>query len=85
MLRACLSVIIRLFKQCFDTSPMDYIIRLRLLHACELLRETPASVGEIAYDVGFKDSNYFTRQFKHIIGRTPTQYRRTMHSQTHYI
>lgn len=68
----------RLFKQCFDTSPVNYVIQLRLLHACELLRETSASVGEIAYDVGFKDSNYFTRQFKQIIGRTPTQYRRTM-------
>ena len=68
----------RLFKQCFATSPMDYVIRLRMLQACELLRETPASIGAVANKVGFKDSNYFARQFKQMIGQTPTQYRRSM-------
>ena len=57
---------------------MDYVIRLRMLHACELLRETSAAIGEIADQVGFQDSNYFARQFKQVIGTTPTQYRRRM-------
>lgn len=68
----------RVFKQCFATSPMDYVIRLRMLRACELLRETSSSIGLVAATVGFKDSNYFARQFKQVIGATPTQYRRSM-------
>lgn len=68
----------RLFKQCFATSPMDYVIRLRMLQACELLRETSVSIGAVANAVGFKDSNYFARQFKQVIGQTPTQYRGAM-------
>lgn len=68
----------RLFKRCFATSPMEYVLRLRILQACELLRETGAPISAVAEQVGFYDSNYFARQFKQVIGRTPTQYRRRM-------
>jgi len=33
-------------------------------------------VTEIAFQVGFTDSNYFTRQFNKLIGVTPSQYRK---------
>jgi len=32
-------------------------------------------VTEIAFDVGFNDSNYFTRQFRKVTGLSPRDYR----------
>jgi AraC family L-rhamnose operon transcriptional activator RhaR/AraC family L-rhamnose operon regulatory protein RhaS len=68
----------RIFRCTFHTSPIDYLIRLRLRKACELMREEHYSLTQIAHDVGFSDSNYFSRQFKRIIGKTPSQYRREL-------
>jgi AraC-like DNA-binding protein len=39
------------------------------------LAATNISVKEIAYDLGFRDDNYFCRQFKHFAGQTPLSYR----------
>lgn len=70
----------RVFRETFHTSPIDYIIRLRLRKACELMRQPHYSISQIALDVGFGDSNYFARQFKRIIDKTPTEYRRELHN-----
>lgn len=57
-------------------SPMQYLHRVRLNEACRLLKQTDISVTEIAFRVGFQDSNYFTRCFRKIIGESPSSYRR---------
>jgi transcriptional regulator GlxA family with amidase domain len=56
-------------------SHMQYLHRVRLNEACRLLKHTAASVTEIAFRVGFQDSNYFARCFRKIIGESPTRYR----------
>ncbi|MGH2543707.1 MAG: helix-turn-helix domain-containing protein [Ardenticatenaceae bacterium] len=66
----------RLYKQAFHTSPMDYVIRLRIQKACELLKEPSLTVSQVALEVGFSDSNYFSRQFKRVTGRNPTSFRK---------
>jgi len=65
-----------LFREATGRSPIDYLIRLRMGRACELLCTTTLTVTAIADLVGFNDSNYFTRQFRQTTGTTPTAYRK---------
>ncbi|MCL5271558.1 MAG: AraC family transcriptional regulator [bacterium] len=70
----------RVFKHAMGCSPIEYLIRLRVNHAAELLLasggpQDVANVTEIAFQVGFQDSNYFTRQFRRLIGTNPRDYK----------
>lgn len=69
--------LIRVFKQATGHSPLQYLTRLRLEAACRLM-ETDRTISEIAFSVGFNDSNYFTRQFRQVYGITPTGMRRRL-------
>ena len=66
---------LRVFQSATGTSPLAWVIEQRINRACELLRHTDRRVTEIAFDVGFNDSNYFTRQFRKITGLSPRNYR----------
>ena len=66
---------IRSFQAATGSSPIAYLIELRIRHASRLLRQTDQSVTEVAFQAGFNDSNYFTRQFRAITGMTPREYR----------
>lgn len=65
----------RLFKRATRQSPLSYLIRLRIQYACDQLRNTDHPITPIAFDSGFSDSNYFAREFRKIIGESPTAYR----------
>ncbi|AKJ65677.1 helix-turn-helix domain-containing protein [Kiritimatiella glycovorans] len=67
----------RLFREALDTTPTQYLRRLRIEHAASLLRERRCTVTEAAYASGFNDSNYFSQLFREITGVTPTAYRRS--------
>ncbi|QSH41060.1 AraC family transcriptional regulator [Lentisphaerota bacterium ZTH] len=64
-----------LFKMATGVSPIDYVIKLRLRRAADDLRSGNSSISEIAFEHGFKDSNYFSKKFKQIYGVSPRQYR----------
>ncbi len=64
-----------LFKEFTGESFREYQNRLRVRRAAELLRDTDLPVTDIAFACGFNDSNYFSRKFKQIIGKTPTEAR----------
>ena len=66
---------LRVFESAMGCTPIAYLIQLRMNHAAKLLRSTNRSVTDIAYDVGFNDSNYFTRQFRKHFGVSPRVYR----------
>jgi AraC family L-rhamnose operon transcriptional activator RhaR/AraC family L-rhamnose operon regulatory protein RhaS len=66
---------LRAFQQATGSSPIAWLIELRIQRAAALLRRTKKSITEIAFDVGFNDSNYFTRQFRKMTGTTPRDYR----------
>jgi AraC-like DNA-binding protein len=66
---------IRTFESAMGCPPITYLIRLRIRQACKLLRQGEASITEIAMTVGFSDSNYFSRQFRALIGASPRDYR----------
>lgn len=58
------------------TTPSAYILEQRLRKASErLASDRPGSITEIAFDVGFNDSAYFTRCFRHRFGTTPRRWR----------
>lgn len=48
----------------------------RIERAKELLRDTDAGVADIAEQVGYKDTKYFSKLFAKQIGINPTQYRK---------
>ena len=70
-----LSTFKRRFKKEFENSPTNYINDKRLEKARELLSITDLPINEVAYEVGFQDSLYFTRLFKKKIGIPPSIYR----------
>jgi AraC-like DNA-binding protein len=70
------SNLMRVFRQATGQTPVEYLIRLRLRKAMSLLRQTDWSVTRIASAAGFEDSNYFSRQFRQVLGQSPSSYRR---------
>ncbi len=56
-------------------SPGEYIRTIRLEKAAQLLRKTELTIGEIAYQVGFKYPKYFSTCYHHQYGVTPSEYR----------
>lgn len=65
----------RRFQEETGLSPLDYFIRLKVNKACLLLIDTPLSIGQIAYKLGFSDSQYFARTFKKITGVSAGHFR----------
>jgi AraC-like DNA-binding protein len=64
----------RAFKQATGCAPSVYLLRLRIERAAELLTDADANVTTTAFDVGFDNSSYFTRQFRKVMGVTPREY-----------
>jgi AraC family transcriptional regulator, arabinose operon regulatory protein len=65
----------RHFKTIVGCSPKEYVLRLRLRQAKELLAFTQQSVAEIARSIGFVDSFYFSRLFHEKEGISPSLFR----------
>jgi AraC-like DNA-binding protein len=65
-----------LFKQYMGCTPVQYITRVRMDKAMQLLKESNLPVSEVARQVGFEDALYFTRVFSHSLGLTPRAYRK---------
>ena len=64
----------RQFKVLFRSSPLQFILKIRIQAAANLLRTSNLNVTQIARECGFDDSNYFTRQFRRLMGVTPRVY-----------
>lgn len=65
----------RIFHNQMGISLWEYLARLRIVHAIDLLRSTGASLSEIADRTGFRDEAYFCRVFKRITNVTPGSFR----------
>jgi AraC-like DNA-binding protein/mannose-6-phosphate isomerase-like protein (cupin superfamily) len=71
------SNLMRVFRKATGQAPVEYLIRLRIQKAMELLRSTDLSITEIALGTGFNDSNYFARQFGRALNQSPSSYRQS--------
>lgn len=65
----------RLFRLHGKITPHDYILRLKLNKAANLLLTCGLSVNEIGYSLGFSDPYHFSRVFKRFHGLSPHHYR----------
>jgi transcriptional regulator GlxA family with amidase domain len=65
----------QLFRLETGLSPMQYVKRVRLERAANLLRTTFLSVKEVTYQSGATDIRDFIRDFKKKYGLTPSEYR----------
>ncbi len=64
-----------LFSQGMNQTFIEYLTELRMKKAKELLRCTDMRSGQIALEIGYKDSHYFSFLFKKTQGCTPSDYR----------
>ncbi|TMV45025.1 helix-turn-helix domain-containing protein [Paenibacillus mesophilus] len=64
-----------LFKKYSGYTPLEYMNKVRLDTAKQMLRSTREPISKIAREVGFQDPLYFTRLFAREVGISPRQFR----------
>lgn len=64
----------RQFREEADTTPTDFIRKIKLEKAAQQLLTSSKNIAEIAYELGFSDPAYFSRLFKKHFGQTPTEF-----------
>ena len=69
------SVLYIKIKQQLGMTPIDFVRHVRIMRACELLKDTDESLSSVAFAVGFSDPKYFSKVFKRETGIVPTEYR----------
>ena len=65
----------KLFKQCFGKSFVTYLTDFRVDRAKEMLADVVINIKDISEKIGYRDSNYFAKVFKRVVGVTPSDYR----------
>jgi AraC family transcriptional regulator len=63
------------FRHVVGMPPHQYVVRMRVEKARKLLTAGPASLEEVAHQVGYTDVGQFSEQFLKIVGTTPGRYR----------
>lgn len=71
----------RLFARFHGESGYQFLTRLRMEHAAEILLERDATVQEVAAEMGFKDAFHFSRVFKSVHHAPPSRFRRSFQSR----
>jgi len=72
----------RAFQAATGQSPRHYILGLRIAKAKEHLRRPGARITQAAYDVGFQDSNYFSRLFREHTGKSPREWAKATRAES---
>lgn len=67
----------RIFKETTGRTIHEYVVRVKINHAKELLQRSDMTVLEIATHLGYDSISNFNCTFKSIVGLSPTQYRRS--------
>jgi AraC-like DNA-binding protein len=57
-----------------DTSPGAFLREMRLARAAQLLEQESGTVSEVAYAVGYRDPEHFSKQFRKAYGVVPSAY-----------
>ena len=66
----------KIFRVQYNTSPLQYILNLKIQRAKMLMQSEILSLEECAYQSGFSSLQYFSRVFKEKTGMTPAKYRK---------
>lgn len=65
----------RLFKKHMGIHTRDWLIQLRMRHACMMLKTTNLPIHTVAEEVGFDDPYHFSTAFRRTVGMPPSKYR----------
>ncbi len=68
----------RLFKLKYGSNIYEYLLKVRMERAKELLKSSELKIQEIALRTGYPDTNYFSKAFRNYTGLTPREYRKTL-------
>jgi transcriptional regulator GlxA family with amidase domain len=71
---------VRRFSKATGMSPLEYVHRLRIEEAKQMLETSDAQIEAVAAEVGYQDASFFGRLFRRRVGLTPAQYRRRFSS-----
>lgn len=66
----------RRFRQALGMTPNQYLQDLRIERGRDLLKTTDLTVQDVAENIGYKDTAYFSRVFKTKVGLTPSEYKK---------
>jgi YesN/AraC family two-component response regulator len=69
--------LIKMFQKAIGITIVDYLTRVRIEKAIELLRNTDMNLDEIASCIGYANGNYFNKVFRMKIGTSPGRFRRS--------
>ncbi len=70
----------KMFKKTTGLNFTDYLARVRVEKAKNLLLNPHKRISEVAFEVGFQSLNHFNRMFKKITGQSPTLFRHALHA-----
>jgi AraC-like DNA-binding protein len=62
------------FKEHTQKTFVQFLIEVRISNACKMLRNTDYNISQICYESGFNNVSNFNRQFKKLIGMSPSAY-----------
>lgn len=68
----------RMFKKATGMNFSEYVNRLRIEKAKQLIRTTGLTISQVAYEVGFNSVTHFNRIFRKITGSNPTEFRHSI-------
>jgi len=60
----------------FHITPTRHILNVRVRTACKLLSTTNNTIVSIALETGFYDHSHFVRNFRKVMGLSPSAYRK---------
>ena len=68
----------RLFKKKTNKTPLQYVNEKRIEIAKDFLLSEDKTITWISYELGYKNTSYFSCKFKEIVGYSPTEYRKNI-------
>lgn len=66
----------KLFKNKYGFTIYEYVLKLRMERAAELLAQPDIKISDIAERLGYADNHYFSKAFRNYYQLTPTEYRK---------
>jgi AraC-like DNA-binding protein len=72
----------RYFRSKMRKTYAEFINELRINNACNLLRNSNETIAFVCFETGFNNLSNFNRQFKGIIGKSPSAYRKFLSTQS---
>jgi len=68
----------KLFTDAFHLSPIEYFSHLKIDLAKKYIRENNYNITQISELLGYSGVHYFSRQFKKLVGMTPSEYSKSI-------